>query len=75
MGVGLHTFEQGQWASSEWQIVADKSTCGVSKVDYTSMIKSDFTICAQPENSLKKALCVDAALNEGYNCGFRYGID
>ncbi|KAF8417074.1 hypothetical protein EV426DRAFT_540753 [Tirmania nivea] len=60
----------GQWASSEWQIVADKSTCGASKVDYTSLIKSDFAICTHPENSLKRALCVDAAYNEGYNCGF-----
>ena len=52
--------------------MADEGTCGVSKIDYTSIIKSDFAICTQPENSIKGALCVDAALNEGYNCGFRY---
>ncbi|KAF8454699.1 hypothetical protein BDZ91DRAFT_618741, partial [Kalaharituber pfeilii] len=63
-----------QWASSEWLIVSDKGTCGDVKKDYTSIIKSDFAICTNPENSLKKGMCVDAALNEEYNCGFNENL-
>ncbi|KAF8461423.1 hypothetical protein BDZ91DRAFT_663429 [Kalaharituber pfeilii] len=63
-----------QWASSEWLIVSDKGTCGDVKKDYTSIIKSDFAICTNPENSLKKGMCINAALNGEYNCGFNENL-
>ncbi|KAI5806698.1 hypothetical protein DFH27DRAFT_354517 [Peziza echinospora] len=58
------------WASSEWQIVSDKDTCGETKVRYDDIIRSDFTICTLPDNTFKRGLCMNADLNEGDNCGF-----
>ena len=71
-GNRLHEGLQSLWASSEWQIVSDKDTCGETKVRYDDIIRSDFTICTLPDNTFKRGLCMNADLNEGDNCGFGY---
>lgn len=59
------------WATSEESIMINKNLC--SSIDgskhYMDQIRSDFTVCSNPTNSLSST-CVDGSTNEPANCGF-----
>lgn len=40
-----------------------------SATDYIAQIRSDFTICSGPANSLSST-CIEGSVNEPHNCGF-----
>lgn len=56
---------------SEQIIVSDAKTCGDSSEQATDLIRSDFTICANPNDALT-GKCVKATTNEASLCGFAY---
>jgi len=58
-----------EFATNEQVIAFDPATCNSSRTDRTSQIRSDFTICALPANSLSGS-CIEGRLNEPTNCGY-----
>jgi hypothetical protein len=60
---------QAEFAISEEEIISSESTCSSPGTDAMDQIRSDFTICALPADSLS-GNCIDAALNEPDSCGF-----
>jgi len=52
-------------------IVSNKGTCLNPRDDAIGIIRSDFTICSNPSNSLDES-CIRGSDNEIDNCGFRY---
>ncbi|KAK6497694.1 hypothetical protein TWF481_012098 [Arthrobotrys musiformis] len=58
-----------QFATSEQIIASDPLTCNSTRSDKTDQIRSDFTICALPADSLS-GNCVPAIENENSNCGY-----
>ncbi|EHA27855.1 hypothetical protein AAWM_02107 [Aspergillus awamori] len=60
-------------AISEEAIVTDTNLCSGKASDYMSQIRSDFTICALPADSLT-VTCITGAENEPKNCGFRSNV-
>ncbi|EPS45381.1 hypothetical protein H072_550 [Dactylellina haptotyla CBS 200.50] len=62
-----------QFATSEQIIAADPMICNSSRSDKTDQIRSDFTICALPADSLS-GQCIPAIENESKNCGFNNNL-
>lgn len=60
-------------AISEEAIVTDTNLCSEKASDYMSQIRSDFTICALPADSLT-VTCITGAENEPKNCGYRSNL-
>ncbi|KAI5842936.1 hypothetical protein DFP73DRAFT_88776 [Morchella snyderi] len=58
-----------QFAISEQIIISNRGTCGSTNQDALGLIRSDFTICALPSDSLNSN-CVPADENETTNCGY-----
>ncbi|KAK6331739.1 hypothetical protein TWF718_002281 [Orbilia javanica] len=58
-----------QFATSEHIIASDPMTCNSTRSDKTDQIRSDFTICALPADSLS-GKCISAIENENTNCGY-----
>lgn len=58
-------------ATSEEEIMINKNLCSSINpaVDYMAQIRSDFTVCSNPKNSLS-GTCVEGSVNEPHNCGF-----
>ncbi|KAJ5713030.1 uncharacterized protein N7483_010211 [Penicillium malachiteum] len=56
-------------ATSEEEIIVNSNLCSSHASNYMSQIRSDFTICASPADSLTGS-CVEGATNEPDNCGF-----
>lgn len=56
-------------ATSEQEIVVDSELCPGLDDDYMKQIRSDFTVCALPADSLTGS-CVSGAENEPDECGF-----
>jgi len=59
-----------QFARSEQIILSNNATCGDPRGDAIGIIRSDFTICSNPANSLGES-CINGSDNEPDNCGFR----
>ncbi|GLI74348.1 hypothetical protein PoHVEF18_002585 [Penicillium ochrochloron] len=57
-------------ATSEQEIMVNKELCPKTTKDYMREIRSDFTICSNPADSLTGS-CVSGSDNEPNNCGFR----
>ena len=55
-------------ARNEELIVANPELCGTPNDDYIGEIRSDFTICSNPEDSLGS--CTEGSENEPEECGF-----
>ncbi|RAK75819.1 SH3 domain protein [Aspergillus fijiensis CBS 313.89] len=62
-----------QMAESEEAIITDSDLCPERADDYMAQIRSDFTICALPADSITVS-CVAGADNEPENCGFRSNL-
>ncbi|PWY79293.1 hypothetical protein BO70DRAFT_58247 [Aspergillus heteromorphus CBS 117.55] len=60
-------------AESEEAIVTDTDLCSAKASDYMAQIRSDFTICALPADSLTTT-CITGAENEPENCGYRSNV-
>ncbi|KAF8545242.1 hypothetical protein BDD12DRAFT_722282 [Trichophaea hybrida] len=58
-----------QFARSEQMIVSNNATCLHPRNDAIGIIRSDFTICSNPSNSLDES-CIQGSDNEIDNCGF-----
>ncbi|KAK6540330.1 hypothetical protein TWF694_009134 [Orbilia ellipsospora] len=58
-----------QFATSEQIITSDPDICNSSFSNRNDQIRSDFTICALPANSLS-GKCIPAIENEPDNCGY-----
>ncbi|KAJ5653779.1 hypothetical protein N7490_000782 [Penicillium lividum] len=56
-------------ATSEEEIIVNTNLCSSVGKNYMSQIRSDFTICSSPADSLTGS-CVEGADNEPTNCGF-----
>ncbi|KAJ5527473.1 hypothetical protein N7513_011632 [Penicillium frequentans] len=56
-------------ATSEEEIVVNADLCSSAGKNYMSQIRSDFTICSSPADSLTGS-CIEGATNEPTNCGF-----
>jgi hypothetical protein len=52
-------------------IVSNPDTCSSANQRTIGIIRSDFTICSNPADSLDKS-CIQGSDNEPENCGFRY---
>ncbi|KAJ5587565.1 uncharacterized protein N7459_003330 [Penicillium hispanicum] len=57
------------YATSEEEIMMNTDLCSSTNKNYMKQIRSDFTICSQPADSLTGS-CVDGSANEPDNCGF-----
>ncbi|KAF3180919.1 hypothetical protein TWF225_009210 [Orbilia oligospora] len=62
-----------QFATSEQIIASDPMTCNSTRSDKTDQIRSDFTICALPADSLS-GRCIPAIENESSNCGYNNNL-
>ncbi|PYH98044.1 hypothetical protein BO71DRAFT_406516 [Aspergillus ellipticus CBS 707.79] len=60
-------------AESEEAIVTNTDLCTGKASDYMAQIRSDFTICSLPADSLT-ITCITGAENEPNNCGFRSNV-
>ncbi|KAI9928406.1 hypothetical protein MW887_002449 [Aspergillus wentii] len=60
-------------ATSEEEIVVNSDLCEEKRSDYMSQIRSDFTVCALPADSLTGS-CISGADNEPDECGFKSNI-
>ncbi|EWC47975.1 hypothetical protein DRE_02857 [Drechslerella stenobrocha 248] len=58
-----------QFATSEQIIVSDPGICNSTRPDKLDQVRSDFTICALPADSLS-GRCIPAVDNESKNCGY-----
>ncbi|KAI5801919.1 hypothetical protein FPQ18DRAFT_250703 [Pyronema domesticum] len=58
-----------QFARSEQMIVSNDDTCHNPRQDAIGIIRSDFTICSNPADSLDNS-CIRGNDNEKDNCGF-----
>ncbi|OAA68393.1 sh3 domain containing protein [Niveomyces insectorum RCEF 264] len=58
------------FAESELYIVEDGSLCNNPGSDAQKLIRSDFTICASPDNALSSTECLSGSVNEPDNCGY-----
>ena len=56
-------------ATSEQEIVVNSDLCPGSSDDYMDQIRSDFTVCALPADSLT-GTCISGADNEPEQCGY-----
>ncbi|OQE31528.1 hypothetical protein PENSTE_c001G04463 [Penicillium steckii] len=56
-------------ATSEQEIVVNKNLCSSTDQDYMTQIRSQFTICSSPSDSLSGS-CIKGSDNEPHNCGF-----
>lgn len=56
-------------ATSEEQIVINNNLCSNPRNDYMDLIRSDFTVCALPTDSIT-VTCVPGEENEPDNCGY-----
>ncbi|OOQ85467.1 SH3 domain protein [Penicillium brasilianum] len=56
-------------ATSEQEIMVNKQLCPKTTKDYMKQIRSDFTICSNPADSLTGS-CISGSANEPNNCGF-----
>ncbi|KAJ5946317.1 hypothetical protein N7454_003156 [Penicillium verhagenii] len=56
-------------ATSEEEILVNSDLCTSTSKNYMAQIRSDFTICASPADSLTGS-CVEGSDNEATNCGF-----
>lgn len=63
------TSRQALVAQSEQEIVVNSDLCPGESSDYMSQIRSDFTVCALPADSLAGS-CISGAENEPDECGF-----
>ena len=63
------TLYQALMATSEQEIVVNSELCPGLDDDYMKQIRSDFTVCALPADSLTGS-CVSGAENEPDECGF-----
>jgi hypothetical protein len=52
-------------------IALNPDTCSNADSDTIDLIRSDFTICSNPADSLGSS-CIKGGENEPDNCGFRY---
>ncbi|KAJ5689973.1 hypothetical protein N7462_004365 [Penicillium macrosclerotiorum] len=57
------------YATSEEEIMVNTDLCPETDKNYIQQIRSDFTICSQPADSLTGS-CVEGSTNEPDNCGF-----
>ncbi|RPB05899.1 hypothetical protein L873DRAFT_1796739 [Choiromyces venosus 120613-1] len=62
-----------QFAISEQIIISNEETCGSSSTNTLDLIRSDFTICALPSDSLS-GKCIQGEDNESYNCGYNENL-
>ncbi|KAK1139178.1 hypothetical protein N8T08_001234 [Aspergillus melleus] len=60
-------------ARSEQEILVNADLCPQKDGNYMDQIRSDFTVCALPANSLT-VTCISAADNEPEECGFRSNL-
>ncbi|RHZ59460.1 SH3 domain protein [Aspergillus thermomutatus] len=60
-------------ATSEEEIIVNADLCPITGSDYMSKIRSDFTICALPADSLT-GTCISGADNEPDECGYRSNL-
>ncbi|KAL3476081.1 hypothetical protein BJX99DRAFT_146949 [Aspergillus californicus] len=60
-------------ASSEEEIVMNSDLCSERRSDYLTQIRSDFTVCTGPTDSLT-GTCISAADNEPSECGYRSNL-
>ncbi|KAL2825567.1 hypothetical protein BDW59DRAFT_70599 [Aspergillus cavernicola] len=60
-------------ASSEEEIVVNDELCSERRSDYLNQIRSDFTVCTGPADSLT-GTCISAADNEPNECGYRSNL-
>ncbi|EEH49361.2 uncharacterized protein PADG_05440 [Paracoccidioides brasiliensis Pb18] len=62
-----------QYATSEQLIVVNKELCGTPRQSYMDEIRSDFTICSNPKESLTDT-CIPGDANEPNECGFSQNL-
>ncbi|CUS14348.1 unnamed protein product [Tuber aestivum] len=62
-----------EFAISEQIIISNEDTCGSSSANTLDFIRSDFTICALPSDSLS-GRCIQGEENESYNCGYNENL-
>ncbi|KAF4219593.1 hypothetical protein CNMCM8980_004368 [Aspergillus fumigatiaffinis] len=60
-------------ATSEEEIVVNADLCRTTGSNYMSQIRSDFTICSLPADSLT-GTCISGADNEPHECGYRLNL-
>ncbi|KAF7155480.1 hypothetical protein CNMCM6106_004626 [Aspergillus hiratsukae] len=60
-------------ATSEAEIVVNTNLCRTPGSNYMSQIRSDFTICSLPADSLT-GTCISGADNEPQECGYRSNL-
>ncbi|PGH05579.1 hypothetical protein AJ79_06746 [Helicocarpus griseus UAMH5409] len=58
-----------QYAQSEQLIAVNSDLCGTPKPSYMNEIRSDFTVCSNPKDSLTET-CISGDENEPDECGF-----
>ncbi|KAG0642025.1 hypothetical protein HOY80DRAFT_1008134 [Tuber brumale] len=62
-----------EFAISEQIIISNEDTCGSNSENTLDLIRSDFTICALPSDSLT-GKCIQGEENESYNCGYNENL-